>query len=257
MLGAAAVASLGSQLPAQDEGQPAVRPEARKAEREADDEAPAAAGATRRDSKSSGQNDALLATCLLIDNQVEATLAEFAQKRAESDDVRQFAEKMAQEHSQAAESLKRMAMAGNEAAPDKRADSPRADDARADDAATPAKPVEPRTAAREDGGNAANPQATFFVTLKREMGEQCLQSAQKDLGAKKGEDFDKCYIRSQVMAHQHMLDGLTVMERHAGKELKQAIAQAKETTQTHLEEAKAIAMKFEGKPGAKDAARVE
>ena len=96
-----------------------------------------------------------------------------------------------------------------------------------------------------------------FITLKKEMGEQCLQSAQKELGAKKGWEFDKCYITSQVMAHQHMHDALTVMERHAGQELRQAITQAKETTQQHLEEAKTIAQKFDGKAGEKEAARVQ
>jgi predicted outer membrane protein len=257
MLGAAAVAALGTQLPAQERDEPAARPEASRTEREASDEKPAAERATRRDGsadsqQAKSQNDALLATCLLIDNQVEAALGEFAQKRAESDEVRQFAEKMAQEHSQAAESLKRLAMAGVDAKTAKRADT-----ARADNAAAAEAPAESRPGSREEGANASNPQAIFFVTLKKEMGEQCLQSAQKELGAKKGEEFDKCYINAQVMAHQHMLDGLTVMERHAGQELKQQIMQAKETTQTHLDEAKEIAKKIEGKPGAKDAARAD
>lgn len=246
---AATFLAAGAVASAQEEGQPERRPEARPAERAPADPAEAERG--RASPQASQKNDAALATCLLIDNQVEAALGEFAQKRAESEEVRKFAERMVQEHSQAAETFKRIALAGK--ADSAAATSPEATRADAPRADAPREEVAPRAtreaAARTDRADAyaVNPQAMFFITLKKEMGEQCLQSAQKELGAKKGEDFDRCYMTSQVMAHQHMHDALTVMERHAGQELRQAIAQAKETTEQHLEEAKSIAKKFEGK----------
>lgn len=222
--------------------------------------------AGQRDYGQSGRTDYFLANCLLIDNQSEAALGQFAQKRAENEEVRQFAEKMAQEHQQAAEMLTRLAQPQGSrdrdaseregAAPAKReGDEPakREESAEREEGTRPAtpRPEESVTAAQAQipgqPGQRGAGGGQFFLTLKRELAEQCVQSAQKELGAKKGEEFDRCYIGSQIMAHQHMLDALTVFEKHAqGEELKSAIAQAKPNVQAHLDEAKALAKKLEG-----------
>lgn len=241
---------------AQEEGAPERRPEATPAERQAEtpeDRAATQGQAGQRQDREARYADYWLATCLVIDNQTEAALGQFAQQRAESEEVRQFAEKMAQEHGQMAETLKRFAQpqgGRDEAAPTRDDAAPTRDDAAAtrDDAAAAARPAQPRAGqgagAQQGRGQRA---AMFFVSLKKEIADQCLQSAQKELGAKKGEEFDKCYIDSQVMAHQKMVDTLTVFQKHASEEFKATLAQGLETTKGHLEEAKSIAKTLDGK----------
>jgi hypothetical protein len=160
---------------------------------------------------------------------------------------------MAQEHGQAAETLQRFAQpqGGREGAAPTRDDAaaPRDDAAAPRDDAAAARPTQPRPGQGPDAqqGRGQGGGGMFFVNLKKEISEQCLQSAQKELGAKKGEEFDKCYIISQVLAHQKMVDTLTVFQKHASEDFKPTLAQGLETAKGHLEHAKEIAKKFEGK----------
>jgi predicted outer membrane protein len=274
----AVIASAGWVSAQEEEGAP--RREAAQEDRPADAQdrpadaprrQPGQLQAGQRDFGQSGRTDYFLANCLLIDNQTEATLGQFAQKRAENDEVRQFAEKMAQEHQQAAEMLTRLAQPQGSRDRDAsaREDATRegAEPAKREEPAERAEGARPATPRPEDSVSASQAQipgeqgqrgggGQFFVSLKKELAEQCLQSAQKELGSKKGEEFDKCYINSQVAAHQHMLDTLTVFEKRAqGEELKSAITQAKPNVQAHLDEAKALAKKLEGEASGEKASK--
>jgi predicted outer membrane protein len=77
-----------------------------------------------------------------------------------------------------------------------------------------------------------------FVALKRELGQECLQSAQRELGEKQGAEFDKCYIGMQLAAHKHMLDTLKVFKRHASPDLGKILDDGIATTEDHLMHAK-------------------
>src|SRR6185312_13484256 len=59
--------------------------------------------------------------------------------------------------------------------------------------------------------------------LKREIADQCLASAHRELDSKSGKEFDECYIGMQIGAHMYVVDAMTVFQRHASPELKQAI----------------------------------
>jgi predicted outer membrane protein len=72
------------------------------------------------------------------------------------------------------------------------------------------------------------------------MAAQCLQSAQKGLQEAGAGEFDMHYIGAQILAHQGMVDMLTVIARHASPELQQTLEQGQQTVQAHLDEAKQI-----------------
>jgi predicted outer membrane protein len=84
-----------------------------------------------------------------------------------------------------------------------------------------------------------------FVSIKQEIAQECLRSSQEELASKKGPEADRCFMTAQVLGHQHMLDCLTVLERHASPEFAQLLNTASQTTKAHLEEAKQIAKKLD------------
>ena len=107
--------------------------------------------------------------------------------------------------------------------------------------------VERTTAAAAPGGR----QAFNWVTIHREVADQCLQSAKKELGQKEGNEFDKCYIGMQVAAHMKMVDELKVLKNHASGQLQQDLEQSLETTEHHLSEARKIMEEIKDKPDQK------
>ena len=243
----------------------------------------------------SGQTDRLLVQCLIIDNEGETALAQFAQQRTKNEEVKAFAAMMIDEHSAMLDKLRSAADAsqagvrtnpGTEFAAafpdqdDERAeaddadDQPRADDAASDDAddssnADPDSDADARDDerpqdSREDdsaeattevdasaNGAADHAVAAKILQIKKELGEQCLKTTQSELSAKKGPEFDKCYMTQQVMAHLHMIDTMTVYKNHASPTLQSLLDEGISTAQSHLTHAKDLCKKCEAQTGAK------
>ena len=107
--------------------------------------------------------------------------------------------------------------------------------------------VERTTAAAAPGGR----QAFNWVTIHREVADQCLQTAKKELGKKEGNEFDKCYMGMQVAAHMHMLDQLKVLKNHASSQFQQDLEHSIETAEHHLSEAQKIMEEVKDKPDQK------
>jgi len=249
--------------------------------------APAAA-APAGAAQAQGTADQQIAACLWNCNHNEVELAKFAEQKAKSDDVKDFAAKMIKDHSQAADRLARVA--GNlvnagtarggatetgrevrkvpaEEGKERNAENPREDrregreEAREDRRqARPEDRREGREEAREDRREgrtearedrtavAAGGRGFNWVSVHREIAEQCLQSAKKELGSKEGNEFDKCYMGMQVAAHMKALDELKVFKNHATGQLQQDIESAIETTEHHLKDAKKIMDNIKDKP---------
>jgi len=233
-----------------------------------------AAGAAQ--TQGQGTPDQQLAACLWGGNHNEVELAKFAQQRAQSDSVKDFAAHMIKDHTQFADKLARSAgnlISANTA----RGGGDTAREVRkvpAEDTEEGARPAreegargvkeapgqvrrEGREEAREDrrtgreearedrreertATTAAGRQAFNWVAIHKEIGEQCLQSSKKELERYKGAEFDKAYMGMQVAAHMEMLDKLKVFKNHASGQLQQDIEQGIETTQEHLKEAHKI-----------------
>jgi predicted outer membrane protein len=86
-----------------------------------------------------------------------------------------------------------------------------------------------------------------FVAISRELGQKCLESARRELQTKSGADFDRCYVNMQVGNHMHMVDMCEVFRNHASESLRAPIGDALRVAQQHLQHAKELAKKVEGK----------
>lgn len=154
-----------------------------------------------------------------VDNENEIALAEIAEQKAKDDDVKEFARKMVDEHTDFLHKLNR-AIRG-----------PRNNQS---------------SQQNRQYTQARGQQGLDLVALKHQLGEQCRQSASQELKQKSGEEFDKCYIGMQLGMHMQMLDTLKVMSRYASPDLDRIIEQGEESTQAHLDRAKEIMRSLEG-----------
>jgi putative membrane protein len=205
---------------------------------------PASNGATEN-------HDAFLADWLIIDNNNEIAMAELAAQKAGSDQVKQFAQKMIADHQKLNEQL--MRFAGNKAPREESAQrsNPATNEQNRQQAQNNAAPranqSEPqrRTVARVTdqgeipGQNSGQARSHGGVLgLKREIADQCLASARKELDGKSGKEFDECYMGMQIGAHMYVVDAMAVFQRHASPELRQVIAAGEQTAEGHLQMAK-------------------
>jgi len=90
------------------------------------------------------------------------------------------------------------------------------------------------------GGQGGSQQGLNFVQIHQQIAQECVKSAQQELGQKQGAEFDMAFMGQQLVLHQQMLDSLKVLRQHASQELQQGIEQGMETTQQHLSHAKKI-----------------
>jgi len=215
---------------------------------------------------SSRMDDGILATWILIENNNEIELSQLAATRASDPEVKQFAQKMVDEHRAMGGKLQTFAsVAGYTGSSAGRApggasnasgtDSGRSagDGAKPTDGSKPAgdpgKQADPTDRA-SPGSTRATASGIDHVALLQELGSQCLQSARKELEAKSGAEFDRCYTGMALGAHMKVNDQLTVFQRHASPELRSVFAEGQKTVQAHLEHAKQLAKKLEGKSSA-------
>jgi predicted outer membrane protein len=175
-----------------------------------------------------------IAGCLLLGNQEEIALAEFAQSRAQNPRVKEFAQMMIQDHEQAVAKLTRVAPELAQQAASLREGRP------GQNGATPGV-TSPASIGQTNASGAGNQ----VFELQKRITKECLQLTQQELGQKQGAEFDKCYMVSQVGAHIGMLAKLRGSQQFASGELKQVIQEAEQTVQKHLEHAKMIAKEVE------------
>lgn len=163
------------------------------------------------------ETDQELAQCLLVDDRVEIQLARMAQERASSDDVKEFAKTLIDDHAKAVEELQQFAGMGRQ--------------------------MQQGGGNRQMAGNRGG--QLNLVRLKQQLGQQCLASSQRELEEKEGDEFDKCFIGLQIASHMKMVDTLKVFSRYASPEFDQTIEDIEQTTQDHLAHAKELIKQLE------------
>jgi predicted outer membrane protein len=207
-----------------------------------------------------GHLDSELAACLIIGNHKEIAISRLAEQ-SQNEEVKKFAQQMIQDHEKFASELQKFAEQGGfmsqqlavdaaAHAGDKRPTS--RDDANRAQPRTTAQPDRTRDsdAARGAARSEALDQqgnAHEMLNIEREVAQQSVQSAQKEMSSKQGAEADQCYIGMQVGAHMNMVDKLEVFARHASPELQAVLQQGLQTAQQHLEHAKKIHKSLEGK----------
>lgn len=196
-------------------------------------------------------SDSELAAALILANRKEIAISELASQQAQDDKVKQFAQKMIEDHKQFVQELERFTQTAgisSEQLTLKSGESGQrlqsVQDRRQADSADPESALERtrRQAARPELNRSATAGqgGVEFVQLTQELAEESLQSIKKDLQEKSGKEFDQCYMFGQVMGHMHMADTLKVISNHASSQFKQTVEKGHQKTREHLEEAKQL-----------------
>lgn len=166
-----------------------------------------------------GGLDQQIAACMVLANQEEIALAEFAKERAESDQVKQFAEMLIEQHQQAINKIE-------QASPQVAAWKIQLRNAKADGAE-----AQPQASGQAAG---QNPQ----YLMARQIHEECLALTKEALSEMEGAEFDKAFVTQQCMAHLAMKAGIKGSEPFASQQLKPVLQEGLQMTEKHLAEAK-------------------
>ena len=215
-------------------------------------QSPATKNASTRTGQSTQQDaDPILISWLLIDNKNEVALARIAVKRAQNADVKQFAQKMIDDHSKMVDGLKKAR--GGEAQTDKDAGDDvsregRPDTSKADRGTQePSERAADANARRQDSDVGGTRVAGSFdhLQLMRDLGQKCQQSATEMLQKKQGAEFDRCYMGMQIAAHVKAEDMLEVFRSYASPTLRSSLEKNLTTVKQHKEEAMKIVKQLE------------
>ncbi|HEX5102322.1 MAG TPA: DUF4142 domain-containing protein [Pirellulaceae bacterium] len=222
----------------------------------------AGAAAEARADNADQQIASLLYHC--CQNDIE--ISKFAKDRLQSEEARQFAEKMIAEHTEGCQKLAKFAGAATGA--DTRLEAipgePRREGRREgrDEAPRPAPAAAPRAAAEGGRGidvragavevqvqpglrprvDARGPGGQLdWIAIFQQISDQNAANFKKELAAKEGAELDQCYIGGQIMGHMMAQSEVQVLRQHASPELRQELDACLQGCAAHLQEAKTLA----------------
>lgn len=215
-----------------------------------------------RTGRGGAESDSLLASWLLIDNNNGIALARIAVQKAKSNEIKQFAQKMVDEHSSFVQKLQpfanvnskggRIGEQGNQGNKDRGATEGRNPNESGNSERDAGKTgrdvsVTQRQATEASGARQVASAVGSFdhMALIRDLGTKCLESHTKMLNEKSGADFDRCYLQMQVGAHVKSVDTLEVFRTYASERLRPALDEGLKTVQAHLEHAKTLCKQSE------------
>jgi putative membrane protein len=168
--------------------------------------------------------DLFLIPCLINANNGEVTLANIATQRAQSNDVKQFAQDMIKDHSAAAKQFEQLRANLNQQ-------------------------LHPQ--------NPSNtPVAAALFEINQEIEQTCLNNAQRELEQLSGNDFDRAYVGKQIGMHSQLASVLSVLKnRVQSPEFKKAIEETSQVVDRHLEHAKKITKELQQQSGSSTTTR--
>jgi predicted outer membrane protein len=205
-------------------------------------------GVARTGAAAEGDNlDNKIAVCLLLGNQEEVALAQFAQQKSQNEQVKKFAQQMIEHHQQAISKIE-------QAAPEVAGLNLQLRGGAEGEAAASSNPTGVRPASAEEpvastaaAGNVGHNQRG--AQLAQAVKQECLNLTQQELAQKQGVEFDKAYIGQQVCAHIGMLAELRGSKNFATGQLQQVITEGEQVTQQHLDQAKQIMSQLKDQQG--------
>jgi len=189
-------------------------------------------------------SDAILITWLMVDSENEIALSRIALQRAQSPAVRQFAQKMIDDHGQIVQKLQqvrvvagngRVGQAGAEPAPDPNRDPLTGRETGAGREGR----VEPKDA------SGVRPMGLDHDRLIRDLGKKRLESATAMLQEKQAAEFDRCFMAMQLGAHMKAVDTFEVFRDYASPSLRPTLEDGLKTVQGHLQHIKDLTKRTE------------
>lgn len=191
--------------------------------------------------------DGPIAACLILGNREEIALAKVARQRAQSPEVKKFAQQLIQEHEQAISQLEKFAPQNVSLELD---GQPTEDRTRPERSARKAennadRPNRDDTARTSEGQDDMQHQ---MLAMQKDIAQRCLALTQRELGEWEGAKFDQAFIGQQTCAHIGMLAKLAGTEQYASSELRSVLAQQQQTVEQHLQHAKQVMQELDSRP---------
>ena len=198
------------------------------------------------------------ARCLLLGNQAEVVMSEFALEHVQSSELREFAQSMVKKHKECIAKLQRYvpeatttdelskrAMAIRSEIKTENGNisvSSQTENTSKKEASTSSKTHEHKMMKMEG----KNPMHAI-PAMQQQMAENCIAYTQAELKQVDKENFDRAFLGQQIFFHIDTLAKLKAMEDYAPADLKPIIESEITATQTHLEQAKNICKQWDAK----------
>lgn len=200
-----------------------------------------------------------VARCLLLDNQGEVLINEFALERIQSPEVRQFAQTMVKDHNEMINKLQRFVPnAPTTDAVNKRISAIRMqlksekgtmpvttdtdENNRRTEVPSPSMNGD-REKMLMEGKNFMQ----LIPALQQTMAENCVAYTEAELSQMDKDMFDKAFMGQQIFNHVDALAKLRAMETFAPANVKPVVQQAIPIVQHHLDDARNICKQLENK----------
>lgn len=212
--------------------------------------------------KDQGSIQDFFVTKMMLANKAEVELGQMAQDRAQSEEVKGFAQMLVQEHQQLNQQLAQL-QGGGDSQNVQTQDGSRQVNPQSTD---PQSQTNPRTTNARQLGQAnaeSTPGSNQGKTLSRSTGNQqvpqqlttiCQQTAAKHLemaremlGEHEGQDFDMGFLGLQIAKHAHVVAELQSIQNVGSPEFQQLVRTAEQKTSDHLAQAKSLANKLKDK----------
>lgn len=213
---------------------------------------------TNSNNKTHADSDAILVTWLVVDNENEIALSRIAVQKAQNPDVKQFAQRMIDEHGAILQKLQQASTTrvGQKGARDATGTGTARDTTETGATGTgnrdtTGKGTDPKgeypSGTREGQPRDASVAAMGIdhERLVRDLGRKCLESSTKMLNEKQGAEFDRCFMAMQLGAHMKAVGTIEVFKTYASESLKPTLDEGLKTVQMHLQHAKDLAKRTE------------
>jgi len=206
--------------------------------------------------------DHQIAYWLILCNEKEVRIAQLGAKQAESQAVREFAEKMVQGHNNlinqlrqfapdtptlaAATSQERTGREERQQGREERQQQPlqqREDQAQGEQPGRTTQP--PGQQAQQQGqfqqgqGQQAG-QGLPMLNISYELAQRSLATCERELKAKQGKEFDKAFMMGQVFGHEDNWIVAETLKKYASPQLQEVLNQAVPHIEQHLSQAREI-----------------
>lgn len=181
--------------------------------------------------------DEAIASCLILKNQEEIELAQFAAERSQNAEVRNFAQMLIQDHQQLVQKLQPFAkheITLQGSTKDRANVAAQAGADRRDGQPTSERNVTlDRDARSAHSGDHADDIHRQMFQIAQAEAQECLRLAKNELTKFQGDKFDQAFLGQQIAAHLAMNAKLKAPEGHVSNSLEQVLQQARQSTEQH------------------------
>ena len=188
----------------------------------------------------------MTARCLLLGDQEQVLLGEFAVERAQSPEVKQFAQSMVKSHNEFIAKLERFAPGAWTTDDLKKRAYAVQMEIQGGKGTLPAAADSDENASKATGAGSQD-MARAMAAMQQKMAENCLAYTQAELAQVDKDKFDKAYIGQQIFNHVATLAKLRTIASHVSGELRPIIEAQEAAARAHLDEAKNICKQLDVK----------